>query len=483
MQVSAPKIATVATVSARRPQTPPPALGTDDPNNHPGLAPDVIAQRTAQGRVAENTADVLPPGTIERGAPAYFRTYEQLKTAMFELQTKYPDLVEVRDIGDSSEKTAGKPGRDIWALRITNKNSGGTKPTVEHTAGLHAREIANPELLMTFAKQLLDGYGRDPEATALLNTRQIDLIPMVNADGHAVIERAYANQPGGDMMKRRNTSGPNGAGTDLNRNYEWKWGGPGASSHPSSDTYRGPSAASESETKAVQAYTAAQKPSLYMDWHSYSKLNLYPWGDTREKTPHHEGYKALAEKFSTYNHYSPIQSIQLYPTSGTTDDHMYGSYGVPSLAVETGSSFHQSDAEFAQTLRENLPVLYYGTKVADDPFQRVKGPDTVDVLVDTANRTVTAQVSDLTNGKDAIAGAELVLDPATPFGKGIALTALDGKFDKDTEQVTGSFSSLPGLKPVDGALVYVRAQDAKGNWGPNTAQWLSGPPSAQPTRQ
>ena len=437
--------------------------------------PDVLQSRLEAGRRAELTADELPKDLVGRPAPSYFRTYEQLKGALYDLQAKYPDLVEVRDIGDTWEKTQGTADRDVLALVLTNRTKAGDKPSTMHIGGIHAREIANPELLMTFATQLLTGYGRDAEATMLLDSRETVLVPMLNADGHALVEKAFAGEKGGDLMKRKNTSGSDGV--DLNRNYEYHWGGAGASSSPRSETYRGPSAGSEPETKAIQSYWKAHKPDLFIDWHSYSKLNMYPWGDTKSPSKDHQAYKAIAEKFTTYNGYSPIQSVQLYPTTGTTDDHAYGAEGIPALAIETGSSFHQGDAEFAKTLRENLPVLTYAVKIADSPFTRVFGPDAFDMVVDPSTKQVTARVTDVNNGKQVLAGAELVLDAAAAPGSGVALAAADGAFDEVDELVAGDASKLPGIAPDagDGTLVYVRGRDAQGNWGPLAAQWLTGP--------
>ncbi len=464
----------------RRGGAQPPAAPTDaapafaeDPHD-----PEVVRARLEAGRRAELTADKLPDDLVGRPAPSYFRTYEQLKDAMFELQSTYPELVQVRDIGDTWEKTQGTADRDVLALVLTNRAKTGDKPSTMHVGGIHAREIANPELLMTFATQLLAGHGRDAEATMLLDTRETVLVPMLNADGHAVVERGFANERGGDTMQRKSTSGGDPRkGVDLNRNYEYHWGGPGASSWPSSQTYRGPSAGSEPETKAVQQFLKDSKPDLFIDWHSYSKLNMYPWGDTKQPTKDHAGYQAIAEKFTTFNGYSPIQSVDLYPTTGTTDDHAYGAEGVAALAIETGTAFHQSDAQFAQTLRENLPVLNYAVKIADAPFERVFGPDAYDMVVDPASRKVSATITDARNGNATLAGAELVLDPAAKPGTGLALDAADGAFDEVDEQVVGDASKLPGLAPDagDGTLVYVRGRDAEGNWGPLAAQWLTGP--------
>lgn len=469
-----------APVAARAPEAPAGAAPTpsttprfvDDPYD-----PQVVQARLEAGRRAELTADQLPNDLVGRPAPSYFRTYEQLKSAMFDLQERFPDLVEVRDIGDTWEKTQGIADRDVLALVLGNRTVG-DKPSTMHVGGIHAREIANPELLMTFATQLLDGYGRDAEATMLLDARETVLVPMLNADGHAVVERGFAGAKGGDTMQRKSVSGGNpSTGVDLNRNFEFHWGGPGASSSPRSETYRGPHAASEPETKAVQGFLREHRPGLFVDWHSYSKLNMYPWGDTKSPTKDHQAFKAIAEKFTTYNGYSPIQAVQLYPTTGTTDDHAYGAEDVPALAIETGTAFHQSDSQFAQTLRENLPVLTYAVKIADAPFQRVFGPDTLDLVVDPATKQLTASISDANNGRQALAAAELVLDPKAAPGSGVALQAADGRFDEVDERVLGDASATPGLAPDagDGTLVYVHGRDAQGNWGPLTAQWLTGP--------
>lgn len=461
--------------AAPAPATAPTSSGRDN-----YLHPDVVRERIEAGRVAEYEHGVLPPEVLRRGKPDYFRTYEQLKSALGELQAKYPDLVEVVDIGDTSEKVAGTADRDVLMLRLTAKGiNDDRKPSVFHIGGEHAREIANPELLMRHASKLLAGYGTDPEATALLQSRVIEIVPMMNADGHAVIERGFDRAPGGNLMHRKNTAPP--AGTDLNRNYEYKWGGSGASSNPRSDTYRGPSAASEPEVQAIQAHVTANRPGVFMDWHSYSELNLFPWGDTREPTPDHAGFQALANKFSSWNGYTPQQSIKLYPTSGTSKDWAYGTHRIPGFTIETGRSFHQSDAEFERVWGENAPVMEYVAKIADDPFARVQGPDVRDVVVSAATEPgaapgssqVRATVSDSTNGGQQLAAAELVFDPFAAPGTGVALTAADGRFDAVQEQVGG----LVGARTGERQLAYVRAQDDQGNWGPLTAQWIEGTPA------
>jgi hypothetical protein len=436
---------------------------------HPGLDPVIAEQRNEQGRIAEFTAGTPDPKVAEVGPPTYFRTYDQVKGAMQELATKYPNLVSFEDIGDSGEKTRGSDGRDILALRLTNKNAAGDKPKAFMFGGEHAREIANPELLMRWAQTTLEGYGKDPEATALLDSREIDIVPIMNPDGHAVVEQGYTEKNGVKLWNRKNTTPP--SGVDPNRNYDFHWGTGGSSANPRSDIYRGASPASESEVQAIQKFATENKPGIMIDWHSYSRLNLYPWGYTHDKAPDAAGLKAVAKKFSTFNHYTPEPGINLYMTSGTSKDWGYGAQKIPSFIVETGDDFHQDDKQFEENWRQNSPVLNYAAKIADKPYERAAGPDAVDVLFTPDKHTVTAQLKD---SEDVVTGAELVTDPHAAPGTGVPLLPADGAWDSSNELAN---LDVPGAltRSTEPRLGFVRAQDAKGNWGPLTAQWLSPP--------
>ena len=61
-------------------------------------------------------------------------------------------------------------------------------------------------------------------------------------------------------------------GTDLNRNYGFKWGYPNyaTTQNPYSDTYRGPSPFSERETIAIKNLAEANNFVFSISYHSYS---------------------------------------------------------------------------------------------------------------------------------------------------------------------------------------------------------------------
>jgi hypothetical protein len=436
-------------------------------------SPDLIRRfEAAEG------AGATPPSWLPTPdhTPAYLRTSAQMLDAMRTLEATYPNLVQLVDIGDSALKSLGRGGHDIWLLRLTAKKANqNRKPTVTHVAGMHAREVANPELLLQWGTKLLEGYGHDAQATALLETRIIDLVPLVNPDGHDIVTDGFANGRDARIWQRKNAN-PSG-NVDLNRNFRWNWNGFGTSRDPSNDTYRGPSPASEPETQALQALMEKSRTNMFVDWHSFSGLNLYPWGDSFLRAPDDVALAALANRFTQLNGYVAQRSTDLYPTSGTSIDHAYGVHHIAAIGVETGDNFHPLEAEFADIQRRNEPVLADSALLADAPFDRVLGPRVSDVQLAT-DGTLTAHVSDAQTGAEAIRRVEWVTTPAIAPGSGVPMGAVDGAWDGATELARGTFDPS-AVKPRPGELasrlVYVRAQDVEGHWGPATPQWITPP--------
>ncbi len=428
------------------------------------LDPVVIAERLARGRLAETSAGegVLPPELVD-GAPAYFRTYAQIKTALDALATTHPELVEIIDLGPSGETVRGVAQRSVLLLRLSDRRvAPERKAKALVYAGTHAREIANPELVLRFATELLQGYGLDANATALLHTRQIDIVPIVNPDGHAVVERGFAGDPDGDTWHRKTTTPPDGV--DANRNHPFRWGGVGASSSPYAQDYRGPDAGSEPEVQALRALAARERYAVALDFHSYSRLNMWPWGDTSDPAPDQPVLRAIGLRFTQWNGYSPVQSVDLYPTTGTLDDGTYGETGAITLALETGDSFLQDDDEFAETCRLNLPVIAHMVALAPDPRSLAFGPEVREARVE--GGSLAALAEDFSEVPAAIAAAEWTLDPATPPGAGHALAAADGRFDGVRERLMGEVEASAE------SLLFVRARTQNGGWGPLHAAWV-----------
>ena len=124
----------------------------------------------------------------------------------------------------------------------------------------------------------------------------------------------------------------------MNRNFGYHWGGYGASDNACKETYRGPSAFSEPESRAMRDFLLAGEQNfvLYLTFHSYGQYILYPWGYDKLDT---KDWRDLQRVGDITN--SALQRINngvtyqvgsaakmLYPASGGSDDWAKGGAGI-----------------------------------------------------------------------------------------------------------------------------------------------------------
>jgi carboxypeptidase T len=451
-----------------------------------------------------NTPRLALPGQTS-GIPGFmcYRTVAETYASAEQMVTTYPLLAEWIDIGDTWQKIQGSGGYDLFVLRLTNELITLPKPKLFIMSSIHARELTPAELNTRFAELLLAGYGRDADLTWLLDYTEIHLLLQANPDGRIIVEEDA-------VYWRKNTNNaycttnPSAWGADLNRNFSFAWGLPGgASSIECYETYQGPSAASEPETQAVEMYVKSIYPDvreadqfapapsdttgLFMDLHSYSKLVLWPWGYWTDPAPNGEALQILGRKLAFFNQYTPQQAVDLYRTSGTTDDFAYGELGVAAYTFELGERFFEPCDEFEnEILPANLPALVYAAKAAHAPYLLPGGPDAVNPtfaspltrIGDPAVLTVTLDTTRFYspsggNPVTTVAGGEVYLDipPFTPGASPIGeLTALDGSFDSAVEsaQILLDTSALsPGQHTV-----FIRGKNTDGQWGVITAIFI-----------
>jgi predicted deacylase len=423
--------------------------------------------------------------------PSCYRTYSDTVAFLQSLSATFPSLVTLYDVGDSWEKTQGLANRDLLSIRLTNSAIPGPKPKLFVVAEHHARELITPEVAMFLADLLTKQYGTDPQATWLLNEREIWIMPMANPDGHVQAEH-YQNWRKNTNLDNGICSGyspPESYGVDLNRNYGYLWGGVGSSGNPCSQVFHGATAFSEPETKAIRDLVNAQKPNILISLHSYQKQILYPWNSTTQPPPDEESLRALASRMARYNGYQYGQPASLlYPVSGDTTDWAYGTLGIPSYTFEIGGAedgyFWPPCSRMNALWSEVRDSLLYAASAADSPYERAQGPDVTAIealtrtltgtLAGKITLTVTARIHDPDGAGAYVAAAEASFDRPASAGTGYPLSPSDGLFDEPTESVAGGWPSL-SLEPGS-RLVFVRGQDEAGHWGPPaatriTVQW------------
>ena len=261
------------------------------------------------------------PRTADSQEMGGYKTLSEIQATMMDIAANHPDIVAPPVvIGVTHEE------RNLWAVKISdNPTVDEDEPEVLFTAAIHAREVITPEFLLYYMDWLTANYGTDPEATDLVNTREIWFVPVVNPDGY-YHNQVIAPEGGGMWRKNRRNNFDGTYGVDLNRNfgYEWGYDNAGSSPYTSSETYRGPAGFSEPETQAMRDFQLNHDFVLSCYYHSHSNIFLYPWGYERFPTTDDDIFVALGDTIFAMNGYIPGKPWELlYPTNGGSFDWEY----------------------------------------------------------------------------------------------------------------------------------------------------------------
>ena len=250
----------------------------------------------------------------------------EIEQIIEQFSNDYPSLTKKISIGKSLE------GRDIWAIKISDnaKTSELKEPSVLFNSMHHAREVMGPEVSIDIMETLLTSYGTDPRITAWVDENEIWVIPMFNVDGN---NKMWSK----DKWWRKNTRG--GYGVDLNRNYPSGWNKcKGSSGWKRSQTYRGPSPASEPETQAMMEFIKNIRPVFDISYHAYSEMVIYPLGCSPERTSNKDVVEKIGNEIARLLDYSAGTAWELlYNADGGDIDWMYDAYQVIPFVIELNS--------------------------------------------------------------------------------------------------------------------------------------------------
>ncbi len=278
----------------------------------------------------------------------------------------------------------------IYYVRITGNESStteGTKPQMLFTSMIHSREVSALMSNIYFMWYLIENYDTDPGVKELVDNNELYFVPAVNPDGLRWNERLSST--GGGLQRknlRPNTGSTNSTtsarGVDLNRNFDYFWGsaGSGSSGTPSSDSYRGPSAASEPETQIMVDFINSRGFKTAIWNHSFANTIPHPYGGNpgfvsgREDEMHR--WHADMTKFNRY-----VSGATIFtPANGIADDWMLGgnadsnnstgcSQNILATTPEHGSTgFWPNPNEIIPIAKRSVRIsfmnAYYGGKYA-----------------------------------------------------------------------------------------------------------------------
>jgi hypothetical protein len=336
---------------------------------------DLELMRDAQGRTVQQRAAAQAAGGFE-----VYRDYDGpdgLERFIRKFVKQNKKIAKLKVIGQSVQ------GRDILAVRLTDEGDEGKKKgrhkreaPVLYQGTTHAREWISTEMTL----RLMEWFASNrPRARKLVRKRELWFVPIVNPDG-------YQYTFDGDRLWRKNMRLNNDDGVfnlrdgvDLNRNYpeHWNWDDEGSETNTASETYRGPSAASEPETQADMGLVERIPFRFTISYHSYAALLLYPEG-WQVQTPARDDpiYVALSGTDSepAIEGYDPDVSAELYTTNGEYTDWAHGIEKTLGWTVEhnegcagCGFVFPDDEAAVQQEFEINLPFAIDVAKSAAKP--------------------------------------------------------------------------------------------------------------------
>lgn len=355
------------------------------------VAPERMADLDASGLVYVVLNDNIRAtidaerGAIEtdRGTSWFtaYKTYAEIDAKLTALVAENPAIASRFVLGTKTVEN-----RDIYGIRITGPSTGAPKPQLMIEGTQHAREWAAAMTPMYVADQLIQQYGADPLITDIVNRAEIHIVPVANPDGYVY---SWTNASTRLWRKNRRNNGNGSFGVDNNRNWGYQWGGVGSSGISSSDVYRGPSAFSEPETRAVRDYIAGlANLRAHMDWHTYSQLVMWPWGYTdTASTPDEAQFDRFGQAMRTailsatgVPYTAGAVGPTLYIADGNINDWVYGVRNVMTYIIEmrdTGATgFQLPAAQIIPNATENFAAWKVLATQAVNPidFTAVSSP-------------------------------------------------------------------------------------------------------------
>lgn len=262
-----------------------------------------------------------------------YHGWEDSEALLDALVAAHPTRAEIVEVATTFE------GRPVRGLRIAGDlDDGRERPCMLVVGCHHAREWISVEVPLYLAWRLLEEADDGGEVAGLLARGDFIIVPVLNPDGlvHTQRDRWW--------RKNRRDHGNGDFGVDLNRNYDWEWGGAGSSPDTGSGIYHGAAPFSEPETEGIRALLEAHPVAGGLSYHAYFSVILHPWGWTEEPPEDLATLAGLAATMTAIvndHHEDPALdyvwgqwSDGLYLATGIFADWLHGTTGRPAILIE-----------------------------------------------------------------------------------------------------------------------------------------------------
>jgi hypothetical protein len=273
----------------------------------------------------------VPASAAPRLAAAY-HTPGEVRAELRRVARDHPDLVRLSVIGRSHE------GQPMMMAKVSDHPAfDEDEPEVFVNARIHAREHMTTEQALALLHWLTDAYASSDRIRSIVDGTEVFIVPDLNPDG----ARFDLRGPRYRGWRKNRQPFRGATGTDLNRNFGYRWGCcRGSDRWPSSNLFRGPRAFSAPETRAVRRLVEGRRFVAALSLHSYGGQVLWPYGYTLVDRPGdmpaalHRTVRRLARGIAARDGYRAMQASSLYITSGSFMDWMTGVHRIPTLTIE-----------------------------------------------------------------------------------------------------------------------------------------------------
>jgi hypothetical protein len=310
--------------------------------------------------------------------PSYgpYHNYSELVTKLRNLNTTYPEIIELFSIGKTYFE------REIYGVRITNESNTLSKTEVLIVGQHHAQEQVSVENALYFIdKVVFDFFSSSTKIQNLLNTKAIYVIPSLNIDGAELVSQFpwqrktvrpidedgdgvddeyeaqdtnkdgyidrlvdgssnFIGYEGLDLDQDGIIGNDEPGGVDPNRNYAYQFGNlNGASDNPSAWNYYGPQAFSENCTARFRDFVIQRNFITAVSLHSGMDYTMI-LGPSAHKGVLQVGidrdlYFSTGTKLQELTGFSFETGGAGYAVSGAWDDWMYSNGTLLAFTFET----------------------------------------------------------------------------------------------------------------------------------------------------
>lgn len=287
-------------------------------------------------------------------------TYDMLETDLNILTKEFPEL------------ESGIIGKSLWGRKLYYIRIGSGQNKILYNGAHHGMEWITAALLMKFVREYMQAKKSGVSLggfsiPAIDKSTSVYIVPMVNPDGVELAANGMPDNLDEDdkaRLVKMNGSGDfsrwqaNGAGVDLNHNYDALWHkskvmekeygvyGPGPT------RYSGAYAESEPESHALAEFTRQQDFKMVIAFHSQGRVIYY---DFENKEPSYA--IGIAKAFTCISPYV-LDNTEGIASYAGFKDWFIDCFNRPGYTVEVGIGENPlSCSKLVHIYKETLPIM------------------------------------------------------------------------------------------------------------------------------